>query len=575
MNYRWILLLLLSGIAILGLATFSSGPLLYSPEKDSSASAFHQNPAVFRQAAVTSANDIVPLMQDALDGQKPVVLDIRANGTATVERNLARYDTYCSDLQEKFAQYRLKGGEFSPFLTGVEDQRQVLHELVRQSEAFSGLQAAAARTGGDRDATATIASQTLAWQEKEKILLTRYLGNSSAITRISSKIGLDTRSYEQARDGIQGMLKDLETAREIPPLNMTANGSSRITLLIEPGAAQYGDTVQIYGIITPAQENQSVRLFLDNTPFTTVSTDSTGNYYVRFMVERIEKGAHTVSATTGSLVSPQQALVVRMSGTTTTLNAEPGYRNYTETGAYCDGTVMAGQPVRNAPVTLLAEGNPAMTVMTAENGTYRAFLPLSGGSHSITAEFSADSYPLNPSFSPPVSLVVPATPIRLVDLLIVAAFFFLVIGGVLFWLIRHPPGTAVPEPDLGDDINGLLSDSVPAPLPGHGDLPPEIGTLYTRYQAILNKEGLSEATRRAYLDLAARIALHLRLPAYRTLTARELSSACASRSYSGIFDIFVDSYERIRYGGSTKQQDKTGFEQELKAADTETGRKQA
>jgi len=574
MNYRWILLLLLSGIAIAGLATYSAGPLLYSPEKDSSASDFHQNPAVFREAPVASANDIVPLMQDVLDGQKPVVLDIRDNGTATIDRNLARYDTYCSDLQEKVARYRLKGGELSPFVLGTEDQRLVLHELARQSEALAGLRAAAGRIGGDRDAAATIASQTLAWKEKEKILLTRYLANSSATIRISSKIGLDTRSYEQARDGISGMLKDLETA-PATPLNLTVNGSDRITLLVEPAAARYGDTVQVYGIVTPARMNQSVRLFLDNAPFMTGTTDSTGNYYVRFMVERIGKGTHAVSAMSGTLVSPQQALVVRMSGTTTTLNAEPGYRNYTETGAWCDGTVMAGPPVRGAPVTLLADGDPAMTVKTAENGTYRAFLPLPGGSHTITADFSAQGFPLDPSSSTPVSLIVPATPIRLVDLLAVAAFFFLILGGGLFWLVRHPPKAAVPEPEPGDDIGSLLEEAAPLSLPGHEELPPEIGTLYARYQAILKEQGLSEAARRAYLDLAARIALHLRLPAYRTFTPRELSGAASGKIYGGIFDIFVDSYERIRYGGSTQQQDKTGFEQELKAADTETGRRQA
>jgi len=53
-----------------------------------------------------------------------------------------------------------------------------------------------------------------------------------------------------------------------------------------------------------------------------------------------------------------------------------------------------------------------------------------------------------------------------------------------------------------------------------------------------------------------------------------MSGACAKRSYGGIFDLFVESYERIRYGGSAEAKDREGLEEELQAADQETGREQ-
>lgn len=576
MKYHGILLLTLAVVALCGLVTFAANPVLYIPAKDPIVSTYHQNPAVFRQDTINSTNDIVPLMQDVIDRQKPVAVDVRGNETDTVKRDLARYDRASSALQVKIIQYNMRGGEIEPFLAGTENQRVILYGLSRQEEALNGLIAAGMRAGGDSDAKATIASQMAAGKEAERSLLTMYLDNCSAVMKISSRIGLDTRSYEEAKALIQGILQEIENAPETTPVNLTETGADRITLLIEPTTAVYGDTVQVYGIATPAQKNQSVVILLDNTPFTTGTTDATGNYYSRFMVERISGGNHSIAARTGNITSPQKILGIRMSGTTTTLNAEPGYRNNSEAGVYCDGTVMAGQPVRNAPVTLLAEGDAAMTIMTAENGTFREFLPLSGGSHSVTAQFSADGYPLNPSSSSPVSVVVPATPIRLVDLLGVAIVFFGILGVAYLWLIRRMERKTSPVPESEDGgLDSLLSDTA-SPLPADpAELPPEIGTLFARYQAILKEQGLSDAARKAYLDLAARIATHLRLPSYRTLTPRELSGTCTTKSYGGIIDIFVDSYERIRYGGSTKQQDKTGFEQELKAADTETGRKQA
>jgi len=96
-----------------------------------------------------------------------------------------------------------------------------------------------------------------------------------------------------------------------------------------------------------------------------------------------------------------------------------------------------------------------------------------------------------------------------------------------------------------------------------------VSTLLTRYFDCLIEHGLSEAARQAYLDLAGRVATRLRLPAFRTLTPREMSRAASTERYAGIFARFVGIYEQIRYAGRKSEQDR--FEAELPHADTVVG----
>ena len=368
-------------------------------------------------------------------------------------------------------------------------------------------------------------------------------------------------------------------ATEVPPAVTVAGPPPEpgITLLVVPDLAVYRDTVQVFGLVTPPFPGQNVTVYLDSAPFLNVTPGSTGDYLTKFTIERIASGNHTLVSTTGNFTSDEQVLVVQQIGTTTLLRAVPGYTNFSEPGVYCNGTVTANLPVRSAPVLILADGDTAANLSTAGDGSFGAFLALPSGRHTIVAQFLADGYPLNGSESDPVTVVVPAVPIRLADILIVAAVLIIIaIAAAGIWLVRHPPESGsrftMAEEEL---LDGILPETLGLQtIPVEPDIPPEAGALLARYEAMLREHGLSEAARRAYLDLAGRIAKSLRVKGYRTLTPRELSGACAKRSYGGIFDLFVESYERIRYGGSADLKDREGLEEELQVADRETGREQ-
>ncbi|HPD76241.1 MAG TPA: hypothetical protein PKZ65_09310 [Methanoregulaceae archaeon] len=570
MKYGYLLVIVLAAIALLGLSGFAADPLLYAPEKEQAVSVFHANPSILPEADAYDSEDFAWLMQALIDGQIQIITSLGNNDVAAMKQNLSAYSANNAWLEGTAGYLGVTGGDVGIFLAGIKDQEGILREMVNKSETMNALTAARERGAGDAEAAATIASQTAAVREAEVVLLERYLADHAAVTKSCAAIGLDTRSYGTAQVKVREIIRTIkaETAPveiPVPP----ADAAGRMTLLVEPTTAAYLDTVQVFGLVSPAEEGREVTIFLDNRPRMTAITDSGGNYLSRITVEQIRAGDHTLSARTGNRSAAGKVVTISSSGTTTAFTAEAGYFNRSETGAFCNGTVMAGLPVRNLPVLILEQGEIVATARTAENGTFRLFVPLSPGIHTLSARFSAEDYPLGPSESPPVTVTAPPTPIRVLDVLGIGALILVILGAGMYLFLRPRPES----PAEGEPLPDIFPEAAPAP--DTPEIPPEIGTLLARYEAMLREQGLSEAARRGYLDLAARIAAHLRLPAYRTLTPRELSAICSGKRYSGIFDIFVDTYEKIRYGGSTHGEDRAGFEQELQLADVETGKGKA
>jgi hypothetical protein len=230
-------------------------------------------------------------------------------------------------------------------------------------------------------------------------------------------------------------------------------------------------------------------------------------------------------------------------------------------------------------VRILSDGMTAMDLMTGEDGTFQAFLQLPPGRHTLRAEFSGEGYPLFPSASDEVTLEVPPRPFSLpgtspgTPLILYGAVVLVLLGagGAAAWYIRRgrrtPPAELEQEPaeavQIRNELEEMISDAMQE-LPAAGSereaaLETAINTLLERYAAALGEHGLSEAARQAYLTLAARIAASIRLPAYRSLTPREMSATCWAETYGPMFALFVGIYERIRYAGSESDQDKRGF----------------
>jgi hypothetical protein len=383
----------------------------------------------------------------------------------------------------------------------------------------------------------------------------------------------DTRLYEKTLQDVQELVAEIE-AEELTAAGPVFPQESRITLLVEPTEAGYRDTVQFFGLVTPAGESHQVRLLLDSSGFMTTPTDLLGNYRTSYTVERISAGDHVISAGAGNLTPAERVLTVIKSGTVTSLSAEPA--RAAGTGAACNGSVLANHPVRNALVKILVDGSTATEVMTAEDGTFQAFLQLPPGSYTLRAEFSADGYPLFPSASDEVTIDVPSRPFSLPGTspdtpFIVygaAALVLLGAGSAAAWYVRRgrraPPAEVEKEPaeavlirtELQDIINDAMRELPAAGSEREAALETAINTLLERYAAALGEHGLSEAARQAYHPCGQDRCQHPPA-AYRSLTPRE-SATCRPRPMAPCLP-FCRYHERIRYAGSESDQDKRGF----------------
>jgi hypothetical protein len=68
---------------------------------------------------------------------------------------------------------------------------------------------------------------------------------------ISTKLGLDSTQYQDALEEVQKLAEEIQ-ASELAPSDPASLQESRITLLVEPDQAMYRDSVQIFGLVTPA-----------------------------------------------------------------------------------------------------------------------------------------------------------------------------------------------------------------------------------------------------------------------------------------------------------------------------------
>ncbi|GEM_PF-6955900 len=592
MKFPWLPVLVLGCIVLGGFAVFATGPLLYGVEMDHAVSVFHKNPAELTRMATSSMTELVPLMQAVIDDQHPIVVDLQLNDPDAAQRDLTKYRLRYASLQNMVDKLDMNDGEIRSFMNSTQDQVDIFADLLTQATLSDTLKTIGERREykNDQDMQVSVASQSAAYKNAVLMLSTRYLSGHENIMNISTKLDLDTRRYQETRVEIQKFVETMESA-EVPTSDPASLRESRIRLLIEPEQVMYRDTVQVFGVATPEGVRRVVSVRIDNSSLKTTSTDLKGNYLTNFTVENIRAGDHTILAGTGNLTPAKQILRVMKVGSVTTLTVKPGHLPALGTGAHCSGSVMANHPVQNAPVKILFDGEGSIDTRTGEDGNYQVFVPLSPGNHKLQAEFSSGDYPLIPSVSKEVAIVVPPPPLRLPDISSsnplfasgIVALVLLGAGSAGFWYFRRskraPPADteSFTEPadalrireKLEEILKETERDFPPAGSEQEAELYHAINTLLGQYERCLREQGLSEAARQVYLTLAERIATRFHFPAYRTLTAREMSKICNAENYAGIFYRFVGIYETIRYGGSKSEKDRKEFEEELLKADTE------
>lgn len=581
---RYAVLALLALCAAGALAVSSSEPLLYSLQKDVFPSIFHANTDVYKEQEINSTTDVLPLMQDLLDYTGPVVLNVRLRDVDQARHDLELFAKQRKSFSNLVLKLDMNESELDTFSKSSANQEKILQDLINSSAALDQLTDLEIQYR-DKDNPTMLTSIRLQGEtlrKKIRSLSENYRQESTKKTVISKKIGLDPSAEDKSVADFDEYVNEID--RRTQQVEIPIRRTGQLSLLISPDAGVYGDTIHyfgyffsLYGYRVSSVPGKNVTLFIDNRSAGTMTTDDTGAYSFLLPVDRITAGTHLVHAGSGTTLSEDRLLTIDPVNSTTTLTLSAS-RKAGE--ILCTGTVMANIPVRNATVDIVWDGTHVTQAHTDARGMYTLPLGLRNGKHTLQARFTGDGYPLLPSESTGQSIVVGVPLLSFIDfsLLVDAAglgLFALFAGGAVYYLRRREQPVVYPPPAAP------VSGEPPRPTPLQGEesrdgeqpaaAPAPGGSLFERYTALLRSAGLSEASRAAYADIAARMARDLAIPRHRALTPRELSRHCRGRPYCGPFHSLVAAYERIRYGGHDTAPVQEAFETSMSDTDTNLG----
>jgi len=595
---RYTILAVLALVVIGALALFVSGPLLYTLEKDTFPSRFHDNPDVLKVQALNSTTDILPLMQDLLDYTGPIVLNIRIKDIEEARRDLELFAKNHGSFDNLVIKLDMSASELEEFSKSKALQQELLMSLLNSSVSLDTLDNLEILycDQNNPNLLLSVRYQGEAIRKKIRELYAQYQTETEKVSVISTKYGLDTTQEQVSLHEFEQYIREIGATeadaieRSPAVFDLPIRRSAQLSFIMHPDTARYGDSIEcfgyyfsLYGYRDQGVPGKQVTVYIDTTPVSTITTDEIGSYAVEIPVERIRAGTHSLHAESGTTQSDVRMLNIVPVDSVTSLTVSTANSKGEVT---CTGSVVANRPVRFAPVELVWDGSHASSTTTDAKGEFRAPLRLPDGTHTVIARFSDEGYPIRPSESEPqvvdVSVLRTITPAIiiadyswLVLLLLVGGIFLAFAGGAWYYLKRMPGRTffgspAAPPPDMtipagshqiaGTDEFPPL-DEVKSEPTGDGTAPE---SLFTRYAHILQEQGLSAAARTVYLTFSVRIAQELHLQRYTSLTPREVSRSCTKKSYCGPFSSFILVYEQVRYGGYRSAAVQAEFETEMK-----------
>jgi hypothetical protein len=592
---RYGLLLLLVLAVILTLFLSITTPLIYSLEKDSFPSPFHNNTDALKRQSLNSSEDILPLMQELSDYAGPVIISVRLNDPEQAKRDLELFARKQIAFSNLIVKLDMTDSEMQEYSKNRALQNQLLSELVNSSVALDELKKLEVQYR-DADNPAMLMSVQLegdALQNRIQALSTRYDNATASITVTGKTLGIDTSQDEKSVSSLRQFVGETASVKG-PPVQVPLRTTNLLTFLLIPEQVSYGDTLGCSGYLLSPRglryagiPDRNVSVFIDNEPVSVTGTESDGAYSIRLPVERIAAGTHSVSAASGTTLSETRMLTVEWVNSVTTLSTGPPTRNGT---IPVSGSVSAGVPVRNGPVEILSDGTVVLVTETDTKGQFHNMANLSPGRHVLVARFTGSGLPIRPSKSDPLEVEVPlirnilTADFSLVILAAGGAITLIIFAtGAFLYLRRMRGGRA------GDLLFAKFSEvfrpgasgeeSARAPAPGE---PPsgevsghaaaaEPEPLFSRYTRDLKEHGISEAAFGVYRNFSRRIADDLQIPGYTRLTPGELSRSCRDRPYCRAFSRFVSVYETVRYGGIRTGTVSTEFETVLQDTDTRLG----
>lgn len=578
-------------IAILAaLALSFPTPLLYTLEQDSFASQFHENVDALKIQSQNSTTDVAPLIQDFIDFSGPVSLNIRIHDIEQARRDLERFDRSHGSIKNLIIRLDMNESQIQEIEKNTALQKEILESLMNTSATLDSLQMMEIQyhSQNNQDMLTTIRLQGDTIRKKVRGLDERYRNATEKIVESGKKFGLNITQSEESQKQVEQIVREIEQPKAETQLAVDTSlvpGDDRVSLFIRPDTGKYLDTIEYMGISLTLKGNTTLRaegkpitLYMDDQQVKTVDTDAFGYYTTKIPIERIAAGTHTVYSRSTTSRSVNRTLTVSQVDSVTNLTISAPDR---DGNVNCTGSVMANQPVRSASVQLVWDKTHITITKTNAEGLFMKEIRLPVGRHTVTAGFTGDGLPINPSESEPqvveISLIqsIESETGGLTIFVAIIVVFFLFLAAAAFYLNRMtrkkipPAGIPGDMVDSADENSPSIMDGITPDYPARPANPVMISgeTLIEFYTRVLNERGLSAASRIVYEHLAGILARDLGIKRHRTLTAREMSRNCRGKPYCGAFSRFTAIYERVRYGGRVSVRDQAIFEAAIDSAD--------
>lgn len=587
-NVRYAILAVLIIAILLAFTLTTSNPLIYSLEKDTFPSPFHENRQVLKQQSQNSTTDIIPEIQDFIDFSGPVSLNIRIHDIEQARRDLERFGKNHGSIKNLIVRLDMNESEIQNIEQNTAVQKEILESLLNTSASLDSLQLMEIQYNSqdNQDMLSTVRLRGDELRKKVRGLKERYSNATENIVAASTKLGLNATKNKESQSHVEQIVQEIEqpkTTSFLPVDTSLTPGEDRVSLFLKPESGKYLDIIEYMGIsltlrgnTTLRAENKPIILYIDDQPVSTTATDIFGYYNVKLPIERIDAGIHTLYARSPTSRSVNRTLTVIPVDSVTNLTVSKPDQNG---NVNCSGTVMANRPVRSATIQIIWDKTHVIVTKTDAYGQFFRQIQLPAGRHTVIAGFSGDGYPVNASESEPrivdVSLIPGIEPdyglAGIIISLIVIILLFL--GVALYYLRRMTrkknPGPGTPRHDEAElpDTDNNFSLYEPENKKPDSDTRDPAETLVEYYTRLLNEQGLSSASRKVYEQLTVRIARDFHIKRYKTLTAREMSRNCRGKQYCGTFARFISVYERIRYGGNVSVKEQAIFETAMQSTD--------
>jgi len=592
-RFRYAVLAILTTAILLALGLTFTGPLLYTLEMDTFPSPFHENVETLKEQSLNSTTDIAPEIQDFIDYTGPVSLNIRIHDIDQATRDLERFGKSHGSIKNLVVQLDMNESEIQEIEKNTALQKEILESLLNTSVTLDSLQLMEIqyRSENNQDMLTTVRLRGEELRKKVIGYKERYKNATDTVVAVSTKLGLNTTKVQESQKEVEQIIQEIEqpkSTKYLPVDTSLIPGEDRVSLFIRPDTGKYRETIEYMGISLTLRGNTTLRaegrpitLYLDDTPYSSVSTDSFGYYDVKIPIERITPGTHTVYARSPTSRSVNRTLTAIAVDSVTYLNVSKPDPDGT---VNCTGSVMANYPVRSASVEIVWDQSHVIVTKTDADGLFMREIKFPPGQHTVLARFPGTGYPINPSESE-VRLVevdllrnIERDYSLLLGILVVIAILILFAGGAFYYLKRmgRPEFLQSPDDTEKTDAESLQTGSIllesPAdakPTDATGDIPGE--SLVARYTRLLKEQGLAAASLFAYQQMADRVAADFHIRRHKTLTAREISRTCKGKPYCGAFARFILVYERIRYGGQVSVKNQAIFETALNMTDEQMG----